>query len=174
MVALLVLGVLGAVTRFSDMGERLGVITRDRHRRAVLTRLLWQDLNHLPVGEPAPEGTARRFERTTVSYESDRLLRLDTRVRYVIRERGGSEQLHRRWRWVDLQEDFQEKETLLRARRIRFAYRGPEGRWVSSTRDAGRLTAFRVAWGEGEEQRIVVPIMKGAARAPPREALPAR
>lgn len=174
MVALLVLGVLGAVTRFTDMGDRLGTTTRDRHRRAVLSRLLWQDLNHRPVGEPSPEGTERRFERTTVSYESERLLRLDTRVRYVVRERGGSQQLDRRWKWVDLQEDFQEGETLLRAPRIRFSYRDAEGRWVSSTREAGRMTAFRLEWGQEPDQRIVVPVMVDDVPAPSGDTLSAR
>ncbi len=164
MISLLVLGVLGAVTRFTDMQERLGITTRERHRRAILARLLWQDLNHQPVGKPSPEGTSRRFERTTVSYESDRLLRLDTRVRYEIRQRGGEQRLVRRWKWVDLQEDYRAPETLLRADRLRFSYRGRDGRWVSDTRDLKQLTALRLAWGDRARQRVVVPVMNDAAR----------
>lgn len=163
-ISLLVLGVLGAVARFTDMQERLGVTTRERHRRAVLARLLWEDLNHQPVGEPSPEGTSRRFERTTVSYESDRMLRLDTRVRYDVRQRGGERRLIRRWRWVDLQEDYRGAETLIRSDRLRFSYRGRDGRWVSDTRDVEQLTALRLIWGEGPRERVVVPVMRDAAR----------
>jgi len=160
--ALLVLSVLQVVFRFTGMGDRMGEVARDRHRRAVLARLLWEDLNHLPVGDPAVEGDARHFERTTVSYESDRLLRLDTRVRYTIRERGGRQVLRRSWRWVGLQEEFQEPRTLLRAPRIRFSYRGPDGRWFSDVRTPGELTAVRLAWGE--DRRLVVPGLEGRGR----------
>lgn len=154
---LLVLSVLQVVSRFTDMSSRLGETTRRRHTRAVLARLLWEDLNHRPVNDPKLEGEARRLERTTVSYETERMLRLDTRVRYEVRSGDGGQRLVRRWKWLDLHEDFQAKQTLLRARNIEFGYRGNTERWFSTAQEARPVRAVRLEWGE--ERQVVVPVL---------------
>lgn len=150
--AILVLAVFETVSYYTSLTESVRQKSLERHRRAALRRLLWQDLHNKPVGEPNLSGDPDELARTTVSMESERSLALDTRIRYYVRQRDDRQVLYREWKWSDIHTDTQPPQSLIGAERIEFGYRGPRSSWFKTTQRADTVTAVRLQWGDESVQ----------------------
>lgn len=144
--AVLFLAVFQFLGRTTSLSVQVGESANNRQQRLVLSRLLWEDLNHQPVGNPRFRGKEKQLTRTTARLESERTLMLDTRVRYEVKETKEGQTLQRSWKWPDLQDDFGSPETILKADTIQFTYQDANGRWVKKATRAGTLTALKLSW----------------------------
>ncbi len=110
----------------------------DHHRRQVLWTILNRDLTSLPVGKRELQGTKNKLSFITVVPESDRHLQLQTKVQYTVEPASKGQKLYRRWKWVDLHDDYQAKELLARGKEIYFHYSAKPAKWVSSIAELKR------------------------------------
>ncbi len=153
--SVLFLAVFQFLGRSLSLSVQRGETSAQRHQRLVLSRLLWEDLNHQPVGNPRLNGRANELSRTTARLETEQGLILDTRVKYQIKETTRGQELVRRWKWTGLQEEFRNPETLLRSKDIRFSYRDATGGWVNQVEAADAITSIKLTWSDGS---IITPL----------------
>lgn len=151
----LLLGVFQFMSRTITFRRTVYERGKKAHREVALYQLMDHDLTAIPRGEMKFSAQRDRFSRRTIGSEQMHGKVLDTRVQYVIRAGEDGEHLIRRWRWADVQSEYQNEDILLESDQIRLEYRHPNGEWRIRPGNE-RPRAVRIDWSQG---RVVIPLV---------------
>lgn len=154
---ILLLAIFRFATDLITLRETISRQGNKTHNKVVFNELLHQDLSSIPRGKRLFQAKRDQFTRRAVTVESENGRRMETIVRYVIRQEGDGERLYRQWRWADIQDEFRNEEQLISDKRVEIEYLDDEGQWRARP-GRNRPGAIRISWSDST---ISVPLASG-------------
>lgn len=154
--SILIIGLFQLLSDLSILREQFQSASIASHQRVALNRFFSQDLLGSPRTEPEFEGASKEFYRTVPIYDPNKNMTLETRVHYYVESTQKEQHLKREIKWVDLNDRYHSKITLLRADYITLSYRAENGEWQNRTASGDAKTiALKVEW---DDNGIVFPV----------------
>ncbi|MFB6356672.1 MAG: type II secretion system protein [bacterium] len=165
--SLMLSGLVTLLFKVGSLQRRYGKNLSSKHRIVVLKETLYRDLTLLPKSDPDFRGKTDGFSRTSVRRRgstdlltgieaNNPTLRGEVRVRYRITSKQGQERLQRQSYFLELQSDFSDPVTLLKAENLSIKYRLDSGTWRNSTSNYDQpVTAMKL---NSDEITLVIPV----------------